>query len=141
MYTDKKGIIMPKKKATKKTVKKSKSTSGKKSKLDSMAQVHGKTEGNTTPTTLNQIWGDDGIWKYSTMNVDQYKVQLDEYNVTDLRRHASKVGIIPVESRARLQDSLIREFKKHVSAYNVPNDPPQTGEVSEEAMKILKEGR
>tara|TARA_Y100000310_G_scaffold121612_1_gene120355 strand:+ start:290 stop:685 length:396 start_codon:yes stop_codon:yes gene_type:complete len=131
---------MPKKKTTKKTVKKNTRTSGKKSKLDSMAQVHGKTD-KVVPTTLDQIWGDDGVWKYSTMKADEYKVQLDEYNLTDLQRHASKVGIIPIESRVRLQETLMREFKKHVSAYNVPNDPAQDTEISEEAMKILKEGR
>ena len=131
---------MPKKKTTKKTVKKNARASGKKSKLDSMTQVHGKTEG-VAPTTLNQIWGDDGVWKYSTMKVDEYKVQLDEYNLTDLQRHASKVGIIPIESRVRLQDTLLKEFKKHVSAYNVPSDPLQDTDISEEAMKILKEGR
>ena len=130
---------MPKKKATKKTSKK-RTTAAKKSKLDSMSQVHGKTE-NPKPSTLDQIWGDDGIWKYKTMDVETYKQQLDEYNLTDLQRHASKVGIIPVASTVRLQDTLMREFKKHISAYNVPNDPPQPEDISEEAMKILKEGR
>ena len=105
-----------------------------------MTQVHGKAE-NVAPTTLDQIWGDDGIWKYNTMKVDEYRAQLNEYNLTDLQRHASRVGIIPIESRVRLQETLLREFKKHVSAYNVPNDPSQDTEISEEAMKILKEGR
>jgi hypothetical protein len=136
VYTDKKGTIyMPRKKTSKR-----RTSAKKKGKLDSMSQVHGKTE-EAAPSTLNQVWGDDGVWKYKTMDVEKYKQQLDEYNLTDLQRHASKIGIIPVESRARLQDSLMREFKKHISAYNIPNDPPQTENISEEAMKILKEGR
>ena len=75
------------------------------------------------------------------MDPEKYKKQLDEYNSTDLQRHASKFGIIPVESRARLQETLLKEFRKHISNYNVPDDPDQVMEVSEEAKKILREGR
>ena len=124
----------------KKTSKSKKAT--KTNKLESLSQTHGKTE-TPEPRTLDQIWGDDGVWKYSTMSVEKYKEQLNEYNLTDLQRHASKIGIIPIESRARLQDTLLKEFKKHVSVYNVPADPPQTpeNETNAEVLKILKEGR
>ena len=124
----------------KKTSKSKKPT--KTNKLGSLSQTHGKSD-PPEPRTLDQIWGDDGVWKYSTMSVEKYKEQLDEYNLTDLQRHASKIGIIPIESRARLQDTLVKEFKKHVSAYNVPADPPQTStnETNSEVLKILREGR
>jgi len=131
---------MPRKKSTKKTTAK-KSTATKKGKLSSLSQAHGK-DSDTAPRTLDQIWGDDGVWKYNTMNVDKYKTQLDEYNLTDLQRHASKLGIIPVESRARLQETLLKEFRKHISNYNVPaDDKDQVREVSDEVSKILREGR
>ncbi len=128
-------IIMPKKiKST------SKKQAKKADKLDSLSQAHGKTE--HTPQTLDQIWGDDGVSKYKTLDAEVYEKQLDNYNLTDLQRHASRFGIIPVESRARLKDTLMREFKKHASSYNVPNSPGQgaMGDLSEEAKKILKEG-
>ena len=131
---------MPRKKSTSKKAKIKKATKSKKTKLESLSQTHGKVQ-ESTPYTLDQIWGDDGVWKYSTMKVEIYQRQLKEYNVTDLQRHASKFGIIPVESRVRLEETLLKEFKKHVSAYNVPPDPVGTTEISEEAAKILKEGR
>ena len=127
---------MPRKKSTKKTTAKKS-----KGKLNSLSQAHGKNS-DAEPRTLDQIWGDDGVWKYNTMNADKYKTQLDEYNLTDLQRHASKLGIIPVESRARLQDTLLKEFRKHISNYNIPaDDKDQVREVSEEVSKILREGR
>jgi 2-hydroxychromene-2-carboxylate isomerase len=124
---------MPRKKTSKKV---------NKSKLESLSQSHGKTE-KSEPKTLDQIWGDDGVWKYNTMSLEEYEHQLSDYNMTDLQRHASKVGIIPIESRARLQDTLLKEFKKHVSSYNVPNDAAQqeSSDLTDEVQKILKEGR
>ena len=125
------------------TSKPKKTAKAKAGKLNSLSQTHGKTDKKPTPTTLDQIWGDDGVWKYNTMDAEIYSRQLDEYNLTDLQKHASRVGIIPIESRPRLQETLLKEFKKHVSAYNVPNDPTQQKmeDLNPEAIKILKEGR
>ena len=131
---------MPRKKSTSKKTTGIKATKKKKTKLESLSQTHGKVEKHV-PQTLEQIWGDDGVWKYNTMKVDEYKKQLQEYNLTDLQRHASKFGIIPVESRGRLEDTLMKEFKKHVSGYNDGAAPEEITEISEEAAKILKEGR
>ena len=125
-----------------KNTSKSKKAAKKTQKLDNLSQAHGKVD-KPAPRTLDQVWGDDGVWKYNTLDPAEYEKQLDDYNLTDLQRHASKFGIIPVESRARLKDTLLREFRKHASAYNAPSDPDQQGasDMSEEAMKILREGR
>ena len=34
------------------------------------SQTHGKVE---TPNSLDQIWGDTGISKYGTLNLEEYK--------------------------------------------------------------------
>ncbi len=127
---------MPKKKTTKKL------TASKK-KLNELNQTHGKEEKNTQPTTLDQIWGDTGMWKYKTMDVDEYTDYLKNLDKSDLQAHATQMGLIPVDNRNTLSQRLIREFKKHVSAYTTPThkDPTADGKVSEEVRKILREGK
>lgn len=115
----------------------------KKRNTKSMKQIHGKKESASKPTTLDQIWGDTGLWKYSTMNLDEYSDQLQEMTKTDLQAHATKIGLIPVDSREILSQRLVREFKRHVSSYeNRPDISTGTaGEISSEVKKILSEGR
>ena len=51
-------------KGTKASAKKTASASKKSSKkLESLSQAHGKEEKKYKPTTLDQIWGDDGLAK------------------------------------------------------------------------------
>jgi hypothetical protein len=110
-----------------------------------ISQVHGKEE-KPQPMTLDQIWGDTGLWKYDTMDIEEYQNGLKELNKTDLQAHATKIGLIPVDSREMLSKRLIREFKRHVSSYNVSNKTPNstrndlTG-VSDKVRGILSEGR
>ena len=66
----------------KNTSKPKKTAKAKAGKLNSLSQTHGKTDKKPTPTTLDQIWGDDGVWKYNTMAAEIYSRQLDEYNLT-----------------------------------------------------------
>ena len=108
-----------------------------------MKQIHGKAENTPKATTLDQIWGDTGLWKYSTMIQDEYSEQLQEMTKTDLQAHATKIGLIPVDSREMLTQRLVREFKRHVSSYeNRPEtSTSMTGNVSSEVKKILDEGR
>ena len=115
----------------------------KKRNTKSMKQIHGKKESASKPTTLDQIWGDTGLWKYSTMNLDEYSDQLQEMTKTDLQAHATKIGLIPVDSREILSQRLVREFKRDVSSYeNRPDVSTGTaGEISSEVKKILSEGR
>ena len=77
-----------KRKTSKKTTAKSKS-------VKNLSQTHGKVE-KFEPTTLDQIWGDDGTDTYGTLNEKVYAPRLDEMNMSDLQAHASTVGIIPI---------------------------------------------
>ncbi len=103
-------------------------------------QTHGKVE-NTQPTTLDQIWGDEGSSKYQTLDVEEYRTQLREMNRTDIQAHATKLGVVPVTSREMLEKRLVKEFEKHVASYRKPNAVKPDENVSEETLKILSEGR
>ena len=114
--------------------------------VKNISQVHGKEE-KPQPTTLDQIWGDTGLWKYNTMEIEEYQTELRELNKTDLQAHATKIGLIPVDSKEMLTKRLLREFKRHVSSYNLPVDKTPNARrndlksVSEKVKSILAEGR
>jgi len=108
-----------------------------------ITQAHGKEE-KAQPTTLDQIWGDTGLWKYNTMDAEEYQNELRELNKTDLQAHATKIGLIPIDNKEMLSKRLLREFKRHVSSYNVSNKTPNAkndGDVSAKVKNILAEGR
>ena len=136
---------MPRKKSKKtaKAAKKAtKTTRGrKKKKLESLDQTHGKEE--FKPTTLDQIWGDTGLWKYNTANAEEYSKQLNEMTLSDVQKHATKIGLIPRGSRVLLQKKLVSEFNKFVSQYKFKDEPLKKKQhpLSERAKKILKEGQ
>ena len=135
---------MPRKKS-KKTVKAAKKATkttkgGKKKKLDSLEQTHGKEE--FRPTTLDQIWGDTGLWKYNTSDAKEYSQQLNDMTLSDVQEHATKIGLIPRGSRVLLQKKLVSEFNKFVSQYRFkPATPKKAPPLPEEIKKILKEGQ
>ena len=119
----------------------SKKATAKKKNVKNLSQTHGKEE-KFEPTTLDQIWGDDGSNVYGTMEEINYEGTLDDMNLSDLQAHASRVGIIPIDNRQTLRERLLREFRKHVSAYKKPvhvAEPPSR--LDPEVMKILSEGR
>jgi|TARA_Y100000361_G_C11090174_1_gene305992 hypothetical protein len=114
-----------------------------KKKLESLNQAHGKNEANKPqPTTLEQVWGDDGLWKYKTADAEEYQKNIKGMTWVDLQAHATRHGLIPTGTRPALEKKLISEFKKHMSAYNVSTAEQQAPqEISDEARKILEEGR
>tara|TARA_R100000008_G_C3560293_1_gene155744 strand:- start:63 stop:446 length:384 start_codon:yes stop_codon:yes gene_type:complete len=120
----------------------SRATTAKKKNVKNLSQTHGKVE-KFEPTTLDQIWGDDGSSMYGTMDERTYEERLDDMNLSDLQTHASRVGIIPVDNRGMLKDRLMREFRKHVLGYKKPFSDETVGEkpVDKEIAKILSEGR
>ncbi len=128
--------------AAKKTNKK-KEVSSKKKALDKMAQTHGMVEKEDyQPTTLNQIFGDDGGWKYKTLDTDEYKHYLTGMNRSDLQSHAIEIGIIPIDNREQLTKRLIREFNRHTVAYKKPvKKSVDATNVSQDVLDILAEGR
>lgn len=128
---------------SKKTKKQSKSSI--KPKLSSLDQTHGKEEskgGESKPTTLDQVWGDTGLWKYNTTKLNEYTQTLDEMTLSDIQAHASKIGLVPRGSRIQLTKKLIAEFKTFVSQYKSPEiKSTSSPKASPEALKILKEGQ
>ncbi len=106
-----------------------------------LSQTHAKVE-KFEPTTLDQIWGDDGTSMYGTLEEGKYQSRLDDMNLSDMQTHASRVGIIPIDNRNMLQDRLIREFRKYTSAYKKPIVSQQEeAPINKEVAKILSEGR
>jgi len=134
------------KKAVKgKTAKKTAKGSSKKSKLDGMTQTHGKeVKEDYEPTTLAQVWGDDGTGKYRTLDESQYQKYLDDLNRSDLQSHAHRIGLLPIDDTRMLKDRLLREFRGHVASYRKPRSSHQDqhiSELSDTARKILSEGK
>ena len=119
-------------------------TKGNKKRIKKMKQIHGKQEKTSTKaTTLDQIWGDTGLWKYNTMKSEEYSEQLQEMTKTDLQAHATKIGLIPIDSREMLTQRLTREFKRHVHSYENRADKAidNSNNVTSNVKKILAEGR
>jgi len=111
-----------------------------KKKITEMSQVHGKVE-STKPTYLDQIWGDTGLSKYKTLNEDEYVSFISALPKSDLHSHAASIGIMPTDNRESLAQRLLKEFRRHVSAYTVPSAKKATPKLSSEASRILGEGR
>ncbi len=110
-------------------------------KLKELKTTHGKTE-NFRPTTLNQIWGDDGTSLYHTMDETEYSKHIATLSKGDLQSHAASVGVLPMDDKENLTKKLIRGFREHVSAYRIPREGNKAPKkVSEKVRAILSEGR
>ena len=96
---------------------KGKNMAKKKLKLNDLHQAHGKDESKETVQSLDQLWGDDGMSKYKTLDVVEYTQNLAEMNKSDLQNHAAKLGLVPIDSRELLVKRLVAEFKKHTTKY------------------------
>ena len=105
-----------KKTSSKKTTKNTKKTQTTKGEDKKMMQTHAKEE-QFEPTTLDQIWGDDGNTKYGTTDEATYLNKLQDMDKSDLQSHAGFVGIVPVDDREILTKKLIQAFKKYVSGF------------------------
>jgi hypothetical protein len=110
----------------------------KKSKLNNMHQTHGKVE---NPVTLSQVWGDNGVDKYGTLDIEEYDKYITSLNKSDLQSHAVKVGLVPIDDRSTLVARLKREFTKYASNYKVKKIENSKTKVSKRAKDILSEGR
>ena len=131
------------KKTVKKQTKKTTARKRKKKSLDEVSQTDGMCVEKTSyqPTTLNQIFGDDGGWKYKTLETSEYEHYLNGLNKSDLQSHAVEIGIIPIDNKDQLNKRLIREFNRHVAAYKKPPKKAVNRNVSKEILDILAEGR
>ena len=109
----------------------------KKLKLDEIHQAHGKDETRETVQSLDQLWGDDGLSKYNTLDVTEYTTKLAEMNKTDLQNHAAKLGLVPIDSRDLLVKRLVAEFKKHVTKYEKVRKPEVKDQSKEAKVRKL----
>ena len=113
----------------------------KKKKIEELSQSHGMEE-KFIPSTLDQVWGDEGLTKYGTLNEDAYSDKINEMNKTDLWSHASKIGLVPIDNTSLLKRTLMSEFRKHVNGYKRPVETKASDpKISREVLKILAEGR
>ncbi len=128
--------------AKKKSAKSAKKSSAAKPKKEEMQQTHAKEE-KFQPTTLDQIWGDTGLTKYGHLDVEKYEKSLNEMTKADIQAEAHRIGIIPIDNREMLHKRLITEFNKYCTAFVKPSTSKnQTKpDISEEGLKILREGR
>ena len=114
----------------------------KKKSLSGISQTHAKVEKKFEPTTLDQIWGDDGTSEYGTLDYESYKSKVFDMNMSDLQAHASRVGIVPIDNRNMLTDRLLREFGKHISSFQKPvEDLSEQQNIPQNIKDILAEGR
>ena len=124
---------MPKKKIAK----------AKKVKLQDMDQTDGMDQGETyEPSSLEQVWGDDGTDKYKTLDINTYEKVLANMSKSDLKNEAIRVGLLPIDNHEQLRSRLTREFNAHVASYRKPDNPNNQVQLyDEEVMKILGEGK
>jgi len=107
-------------------------------------ETHGKVEDiqKFQPTLLEQVWGDDGLSRYGTIDEVEYTRRLDDMTRTDLETHARMMGVVITESSLRLKEKLLGEFRSFSSLMRKPvvHSKPFV-KVSDAAMKVLAEGR
>jgi hypothetical protein len=110
-------------------------------KVADLSQTHGKSD-EIEPTTLDQIWGDDGTSKYGTLNEEEYLSKLDGMTKSDIYLHASKLGIVPIDDRGRLKKTLLSGFRKHVAKFKMPTQVDESHEkLPKNIREILEEGK
>lgn len=109
----------------------------KKLNLNDIHQAHGKDENRDSVQSLDQLWGDNGLSKYKTLDVAEYTEELAGMNKTDLQNHASKLGLVPIDSRELLVKRLIAEFKKHVTKYEKVRKPEVKDHSKEAVVRKL----
>ena len=108
-----------------------------------MNQTDGMVQGdNHEPSSLDQVWGDDGTSKYKTLDIDTYEKVLANMSKSDLKNEAIRVGLLPIDNMDQLRARLVREFNTHVASYKKPSQSSGKIQVyDEEVMKILGEGK
>ena len=110
--------------------------------LKEMSQAHGKRETEHEPSTLEQVWGNDGLETYGTNDESEYLEQLNSMAKVDMQEHATKVGLIPIDNIEILKGRLVKEFKKHLNLYRRPKaSPTREIKLSKSVKNILSEGK
>jgi len=130
---------MAKKKKSAKAATKKKVQLKEMNQTDGMGQEEGVRH---KATTLNQVWGDDGVSEYRTMDLEVYEKLIHNMSKSDLKHEAIRVGLLPIDNVNQLVIRLVRQFNQHVASYRAPQDQRKEKiTLSEESMKILGEGK
>lgn len=109
-------------------------------------ETNGKKGSERVYTRLDQIWGEDGLSKYKTLDINEYERKLDSMSKVDLWEHAVSVQESVIDNKEILKKKLLKRFRQHVSQYRVIEANSANGRikkepVSEDIQKILNEGR
>lgn len=111
-----------------------------KRKITQLMQTHGRLE-DVEHKTLDQIWGDTGTSKYSTLDQKEYIHFISEMNKSDLQAHANKIGLVPIDNRDLLTKRLLAEFKKFTSTFKTPKSTSNSIKLDKQIKNILSEGK
>ncbi|REK60333.1 MAG: hypothetical protein DWQ49_05865 [Bacteroidetes bacterium] len=111
--------------------------------LEDYMQTHGMDENAPRgPSSLEQVWGNDGTTRYNTLDADVYAARLADMTRVDLQREAQKRGIVPIEDGKKLRDRLIKEFKLYVGSLTMPPiSKKEKKEIPADVLKTLREGQ
>lgn len=116
-------------------------------------ETHGKDEASAVkkpvPSTLDQIWGEDGTSKFGTLDSEKYQNKLDNMTRSEIQAEAQKHGLVPIEDTKRLKKTLSQLFKEHAASYAyTPKEKTyqrkrnigEKKKYPDEVLRILKEG-
>ena len=103
-------------------------------------ETHGKME-TKEPTMLEQVWGQNDMARYGTLDEQSYTSQVKEMGRTDLEAHARRLGVVVLQSSARLQEKLISEFKRYKITLHKPASIRRPIKIDAASLKVLAEGR
>ncbi len=106
-------------------------------------QAHGKKQiEDFQPSTLDEIAMGRKSKVYDFENITDYIKYLRSLDKADLRFHARKMGLVPVENRVQIERELVARFKK-----NTFSAPPQKRKMNQGALEddelltLLETGR
>lgn len=90
---------------------------------------------------MEQVWGGDGTGaKYNTLDNEVYAQYLTTLNRADLYKHATRIGLVPIDNTGLLKKRLIAEHRRHSALYKYPHDLKQQSTEEKAAMeKRVKE--
>lgn len=112
-------------------------------KLEALSETDGMAveKESYEPSSLDQVWGDDGLSKYQTMDHEKYQEKIDDMSKADLKNEAIRVGLLPIDNMVQLKLRLERQFRVHIGGYKKPFKTYTPTRASREVQKILGEGK
>lgn len=103
-----------------------------------MKMVNGKT--NSGPS-LMELVGFSHFAKFGAETVEDYEGKLRAMNLSDLQAHALRLSVMPKTDRARLTNTLVKEFKKALAKRDAARLPNNGGRSAEREEAIQKNYR